>query len=248
MRGRRHFVIGDHHARPGQNNEDTRMIGCLIEYLLPDEIIDIGDFYDMPSCSHWDREGADFGQESIAADIEAGNASRAILNKHIRAAMKRNPRWKPNLTAITGNHEHRLDKLLGQAQFSRFRDCIPAFNLEGWDKVEFLKPKWIDGIGYIHYLPTGRMAKPASNARLMHRHSGRRSVVAGHSHEFDLYTETDSFGKQTGAVQVGCSFLHDEEYNPLSSRYWRGVTHLVDVKDGSFGVDQWSFGRIAETL
>ena len=224
------------------------MIAELIEYLLPDVIVDIGDFADMPSCSSWDADKAAFGQESIAADINAANVARAILNKHIAAGMKRNKRWTPELVSITGNHENRLNKLLSHAQYARFRDGIPAFDLEGWESVPFLQVKWIDGLGFIHYLPYGRMAKAASNARTMHRHSGRRSVVAGHSHEFDLYTETDSFGKQTGAVQVGCSFLHEEEYNPLSHRYWRGVTHLVDVKDGSFGVDQWSFDRIAETL
>jgi hypothetical protein len=246
--GRNHLFIGDHHRKPGLDNSDTVMIGELIEYLLPPVIWEMGDWYDMPSLSSWDVDKASFGQESLAADIEAGNAARAILNKHIAAAKRRNKRYDPLLIAIKGNHENRLNKLLSCAMYARFRDCIPAMDYTGWVEVPFLRTHWVDGIGAVHYLPYGRMGKPASSARNMHRWSGRRSVFAGHSHEADVYLEVDSFGKQTGAVQVGCSFTHPEDWNVMQHRFWRGVMQAVDVEDGSFGLDMWSFRRIQETL
>lgn len=244
---RKHLAIGDHHRRPGLDNADTVMLGELIEYALPDVIVDIGDFADMPSCSGWDTDAARFGLESVAADIESANVARAILNKHIGKARKRNPRWDPVCIAVAGNHENRLNRLLSQAQFARFRDCIPAFDYEGWNYYPFLKPVSVDGVTYIHYLPYGKRAAAADNARLMLRHA-RRSVVAGHSHMFDWHQEVDSFGGRMIALQVGCSFLHEEEYNPLSHRYWRGAVVLRDVKDGAFDVDAWSFARIASDL
>jgi len=244
---RKHLIIGDHHRKPGLDNADTVMLGELIEFVLPDVIVDIGDFADMPSCSSWDTDKASFVSESLAADITAANAGRAILNKHIAKARKRNPRWEPHCVAISGNHEVRLDRLLSHAMYARFRDCIPALDYTGWEFVPFLKPKTIDGVTFMHYLPYGKRAAVADNARLMLRHA-KRSIVAGHSHMFDWHQEVDSFGGRAIALQVGCSFLHSEDYNPLSHRYWRGVVVLRDVEAGAFDVDAWSFNRIASDL
>ena len=55
MSGKTHLVIPDSHAHPDYSNERYDWLAELILDIKPDVVIDIGDWFDMPSLCSYDR-------------------------------------------------------------------------------------------------------------------------------------------------------------------------------------------------
>ena len=104
--GKTHLVIPDSHAHPDFNNERYTWLGKLIHDTKPDVVVDIGDWFDMPSLCSYDRGTKSFEGRSYKRDIEAGVDAQDRMFHEVRKHKKKLPRFVRTL----GNHENRVNR------------------------------------------------------------------------------------------------------------------------------------------
>lgn len=251
-------VVPDAHVEPGQDNTTRfqalgRMVGALeAEKARLGEgrvtVIQLGDWLDMGSLSGYDRGTKAIEGKRYGADLAAGRASVEAFEHGLDGA-------KPRKIYLIGNHEDRISRYVSRnpelAEGDSAESAIGLHQLPqrkaGWKMVPFLEPVQIGGVLFSHYFPSGVKGRPiggASHAKSMCQilHT---SAVAGHSHLLDRHVETRPDGKRVMTLVSGCFFDHHHEWaGPANQMYWRGVTVLHDVADGSFDVEEWSMARL----
>ena len=139
--GRTHLVIGDAHCQADVPNQRFEWLGKFVAELKPDVVVDIGDWWDMPSLNTFDRPGSkSFEGRRYWLDIEAGVDAQErfqwALNKRNKELKQK---CKPRLVRTLGNHEYRIQRALEQTP--RFEGMIGLHDLMsaefGWEEVPF---------------------------------------------------------------------------------------------------------------
>ena len=74
-----HFVIPDTQCKPGGDFTHLRGAGMYIIDKKPDRIIHIGDHWDMPSFSSYDKGRKRAEGQRYSLDIQAGNEGMDVL-------------------------------------------------------------------------------------------------------------------------------------------------------------------------
>tara|TARA_R110000782_G_scaffold81312_2_gene160721 strand:+ start:1496 stop:2257 length:762 start_codon:yes stop_codon:yes gene_type:complete len=237
----KHMVIPDTQVKPGCPIDHLKWAGQYAAKKKPDVIVHIGDHWDMPSLSHYDKGSKSFEGRRYTKDIAAGIEGMEAFLAPIRAEQRRlkvnkHKQWNPRLVFTLGNHENRikravesdpkLDGLIG------FKD----FRLEemGWEVVPFLQPIKIDGVMYAHYFASGIMGRPVSSARalLTKKHM---SCVMGHVQDREVQFSHQGDGTEITGIFAGIFYQHEEDYlNPQTNMSWRGIWMFHEVEDGSF--------------
>lgn len=233
--GLRIMVIPDTQVKPGV---DTAHIAAAARYALkmqPDTIVMIGDWYDMPSLSSYDKKGGrNMEGRRYWQDIRAGNDAMDLFMGILRS----DPDYDPRLVFCIGNHEQRIERCIDQD--AQLEDLISMddFNLKehGWEVYPFLQPVEIGGVAFVHYVTSGVMGRSITSARagLTKRH---QSFVQGHVQTRDIAETTDVMGRRQIGLMSGIFYQHDEDYLSYQSRTgctWSGVWILHDVKQGQF--------------
>lgn len=95
------LVIADTQAKSEENLEYLLWVGHYIAEKKPDIIVHIGDHYDFPSLSSYDKGKSSSEGRRLYKDIEAGNTGFEYLNM----AMKDIPDYNPRKVFCLGNHE-----------------------------------------------------------------------------------------------------------------------------------------------
>ena len=72
MAGKRILVIGDTQCKPEEDLSYMSAIGKYIVDKRPDVVVHIGDHFDLPSLSSYDKGKKSFEGRRLKADIEAG--------------------------------------------------------------------------------------------------------------------------------------------------------------------------------
>ena len=238
----RHFVLPDVQQKPGCSTEHLSWAGQYCVDMKPDKIICIGDFWDMPSLSSFDRKGGRLAEgRRYNHDIDAGREAMDAFLAPIRAEQKRlkrnkDKRWKPEMVYTMGNHEYRIERAIDQDAMMEGLISMDDFGLEadGWDVVPFLEVQVLDGVCYSHYFTSGVMGRPVSSARLMLTKK-HMSCVMGHVQDRDIAFAQKADGTNMTGIFAGIYYQHDEEYlTAQTNGSWRGVWILNDVVDGSF--------------
>jgi hypothetical protein len=104
-----HLVIPDSHAVPGFSNRRYDWLGHLINDIKPDVVIDIGDWFDMPSLNSYDKSAKKaYEGRKYAKDVEVGVEAQDRLLTIIRRAKRKMPRF----VRCLGNHEYRIIKAI----------------------------------------------------------------------------------------------------------------------------------------
>lgn len=250
--GRTHLIIGDSHAEPGVPNHRYDWLGRMIVDLQPDVVVDIGDWWDMPSLNRFDKPGSkSFEGRLYWADIEAGIDAQERVQSQLREYNRgRRKRYAPELHRTLGNHEDRISRVLESEP--RWESMIGLHDLMseefGWTQHPFGHVTTIDGVAYCHYFPSGVMGRAiggmhaaASLLRLQHH-----SCIAGHSHTKDYAERTDATGRRIQAMTVGCYFGHELLWagQAVNRIYARGITILRNVRDGQFDFEWVGIDRI----
>src|SRR6056297_2298896 len=98
----RHMVIPDTQVKPGDSTEHLGWAGKYAVATKPDVIVHIGDHWDMPSLSSYDKGKKSFEGRRYTADIDAGNAAMDVFMAPILAEQERlrrnkKPIWNPRL-------------------------------------------------------------------------------------------------------------------------------------------------------
>lgn len=249
---KKHFVIPDTQIKPGVPLDHLDWIGRYIVDRKPDVIVMIGDWYDLPSLSSWDKGKAQFEGRRLHADIEAGNRAlerlEAPLEQYNAIRRERKERqYFPEKHVTWGNHEHRADRaaeasselqgLVGTHVFDDF------WRARGWNTHAFTEVVDIDGIWYSHLFLKELTGQPiGAMASTMLKEVGH-TFTMGHRQSYELATRYVGSQMQRALIAGAC-YLHDEEYkgppreNSVRSanHHWRGCVMKNDVCNGQYSL------------
>lgn len=232
-----HVVIPDTQAKYGVPTAHLDWIGKYVKEKFAGrpnvKVIHLGDHWDMPSLSSYDRKGGRLMEgRRYQTDIKYGNEAWTILASHLEG-------HDFDLHFLMGNHEERIPR--ASKEDAQLEGLITLddlqVNIDGvWNVHDFLVPVILDGVMYAHYFAnrmTGRpLAGQSMDARIKtigrsftmgHQQglwTGRREIVGGIAH--------------CGLVAGSC-YLHDEDYlGPQGNDHWRGIIVCYDVRRGDY--------------
>lgn len=236
-----HMVIPDTQVKPNVPIDHLRWAGQYAAEKKPDTIIHIGDHWDMPSLSSYDRGSKSFEGRRYMDDIAAGNEAMDIFMEPIKAEQQRlkdNKKkiWTPRLIFCLGNHENRIARAVEEDAKAEGLMTYDHFNLHrhGWEVIPFLEPIVVDGIAYCHYFTSGVMGRPVTNPRLM-LSKKFMSCTMGHVQDRDIGFARRADGKRLTGLFAGIFYQHDEEYlNSQTNGSWRGIWYKHEVDDGEY--------------
>lgn len=232
-----HLVIPDTQSKPGVPNDHLRWIGKYLVDRKPDVVIHLGDHWDMPSLSSWNSK-MDMEGLRYADDVRKGNDDLALITAPLFKYQKRNPDYQPRLVLLRGNHEDRIRRAIEDDP--RLAGTIGYHDLlsPGWETHDFLKPVFIDGIGYSHFWANPLTGRPYGGMMQTRLKTIGHSFTMGHVQTLDTGVRfihgPEGQIQQRGLVAGAC-YLHDEDYKGYQGNaHWRGVIvkHQVDGRGG----------------
>lgn len=212
------------------------------KYLIdkkPDVIVHIGDHWDMPSLSSYDKGKKSFEGRRYNADVEAGNHAMSVFLNPIKreiARVRRNKKkaWNPRLVYCTGNHEQRIQRAIENDAVLEGVIGYEDLYLDDWEVYDFLEPVVINGVAFAHYFTSGVMGRPVSSARALLTKK-MMSGVMGHVQDRDIAYGKRADGKLLTGLFAGIFYQHDEDYlGHQGNNSWRGIWLLNEVDDGGF--------------
>jgi hypothetical protein len=241
-RGLKILVIPDTQIKPGVPTEHLLWAGQYIVDKRPDVVVHLGDHWDMPSLSSYDKGTAKAEGKRVIADIEAGNEALELLVQPLRELQETQRRtkhtvYKPQLEFFYGNHEDRIDRAANSSAELQGFLSKKLLNAEqcGFRVHEFLEPLDIAGVKFAHYFYNPMTGKPwGGMASTMLKNIGF-SFVMGHRQGKEAYERHLSDGSVHRALIVGSFYQHDEDYKgPQANHHWRGVVMLHEAKHGNY--------------
>jgi len=233
------LAIPDAQIRPGTDMSFVTHIGKYIAHKKPDVVVNLGDWWDMPSLCSYDVGKKCFEGRRYKDDIAAGNLAMDMLlqpmkdvNKEL--ARKKEKQYRPRLVYCRGNHSARVKRAIDNDPKLDGTIGYQDFNLGDWEVHDFLEVVTIGGISFSHYFTTGLAGRPASTAQAQ-LNKTHQSCIAGHQQGLQIATGHHGDGRRITSVICGSSYPDDLDYlGPQSNRHWRGILQLHDVKDGEF--------------
>lgn len=241
MTGKTIAVIGDTQVKPDQDLSHLEHIGRYLADKRPDIIVQIGDWWDMPSLSSYDRGKASFEGRRVKEDIEAGHEGMRRMLEPIKKLQQSQRYFKkkvynPRMVMTWGNHDSRCDRAAQDNPELVGFIGTKELNAEqyGWEVHEFLKPVNIEGINFVHYLANPMSGRPYSGSAAGMLKTVGASFVMGHKQVLDIAIRTTLEGKNQIGIINGASYPHFEDYkgHQGGNGHFRGITMLYEAKDG----------------
>lgn len=237
------LIVPDAHARPGVSNRRFDWLGQYVAETRPDIIMQMGDWWDFPSLSSYDKGKACFEGRRFKADVEAGLEAHGVLDLRLRPLKRR---YSPRKVQLLGNHEERISRLVQATPELEGTISYECLRYKGWEQHGYLEAIDVEGFLFSHYFTSGVMGRPIggeSHARtlLLKQH---QSCVQGHSHLWDFKELTRADGTKMQAFVTGC-FIDPEQVEayagPAQKLWWSGLTLLKGAEGGHAG----SFERVS---
>ena len=233
------LVIPDMQVKPEQALEHIAALGNFIVTHKPDIIVNLGDMWDMPSLSSYDRSTKKAEGRRVDQDIAAGNAAMDVLLHDLRKLQSKQRAQKkkvytPRLVFLVGNHEERIMRHVNvNPELSGFLD-YSHLALADWEVCDFLVPINIEGILFAHYFYNPNSSRPYGGSIINRLNKVKESFVQGHEQTFIFDRQYTPSRTLTGIV-AGAFYMHDEEYKgPQGNTHWRGVIMLHDAHEGDY--------------
>lgn len=247
--GRSHLIIPDPHAQPGYNNDRADYLAQLIIDTKPDVVINMGDTWDMPSLSAYDKGKRSFQGRNYRHDIAAG----IEFNDRVWGPVKARKKKMPYRIFIEGNHEERINRAI---ESSPELDGAISFNdlqLEDYyDEIIRYQGQTpgiisVDGVLYAHYFISGVMGRAIGGEHPAYSLLTKEyeSCTQGHTHIFDYCERTTASGKKIAGMVSGVyQDYHSTWAGEANKLWWRGVILKEDVEDGFYDFRTISIERL----
>ena len=232
-------VIPDAQVKSDVSIKHLLWAGKYIADKKPDVIVNIGDFWDMPSLSHYDVGKKSFEGRRYKKDVESGNIAmdlflQPILKEINRLKRNKKKQWNPRFIFTLGNHEERIARAIEN-------DCIledtigyKDLNLSAWEVYDYLKPVVVEGVAFAHFFTSGVMGRPVASARAL-LNKRFMSCVMGHVQNRDIAYAERADGKRLTGLFAGIFYDHDEGYlGNQGNGAWKGIWMLNEVSEGGF--------------
>jgi hypothetical protein len=237
----KHLVIPDCQVKPNQSVKYLENIGRYIVEKLPEVIVCIGDFADMPSLSSYDTGKKSFEGRTYKADVRAVHKGMEALLGPLQKFQAKQRKlkkkvYKPRMILTLGNHEDRITRAVEYDRKLEDLISIEDLNYEqyGWEVYDFLDVVVVDGIAYSHYFASGVMGRPVTSAQAL-LNKKHMSCFAGHQQGRQIAYARKADGSEITAIIAGSCYEHNEDYlNIQGNQHWRGFYVLHEVNNGSF--------------
>lgn len=238
-----HLIIPDTQVKPGVPTDHLRWIGQYLVDRRPDVVVHLGDHWDMPSLSAWDRGKLQMEGRRYADDIAAGNEAMALITAPLRKlqvgqARRGTEMYDPRLVFLLGNHEYRIQRAVEENGHLEGALGYEDLALDGWEVYDFLKPVFIDGIGYSHYWANHMTGKPLGGMIQTRLKTVGHSFTQGHQQHLDTgmrFVHGPKGPRQQRGLVAGACYLHNEDYKGhQGNAHWRGVIVKHQVRDGEY--------------
>lgn len=258
-----HVVIPDTQAKPGVPTDHLRWIGqYIVDHFAGREhvkIIHLGDHYDMPSLSSYDKKGSkSMEQRRVLDDLNAGDDAldeldRPLIEYNGRQRETKHAQWLPEKYVLLGNHEDRISRAIendpqmdGVLSLDKLK-----FRENGWQVQPYLDPLFLDGIGYAHYWYNPMTGKPLGGMASTRLKTLGHSFTMGHQQTFDYalryVADETGFVRGQHALIAGACYLHDEDYKGYQGNaHWRGIVVKHQVSHGDYDIMKVSLDYLCQ--
>jgi hypothetical protein len=232
IRGISHYVIPDNQVKPGVPIDHLYWIGMYIaEKSRPgDLVINLGDFWDMPSLSSYDKGKKAMEGRRYIKDVAAGNKGMALLSEQFSKSDVRR-------ILLRGNHEDRIDRAVNSDASLDGLLSMDQLESPGWEVIPFNKPIDLNGISYVHYFYNPMTGKALGGSALTRLAKLGHSFTQGHQQILDYalrFPQTMGGRSQHGLIAGSC-YLHEEDYlGPQGNDSWMGIVVCHNVENGSY--------------
>jgi hypothetical protein len=260
-----HVVIPDTQTTPNTPTVHLEWIGQYITDKFVGRpkvtLIHVGDHWDFPSLSSYDKGKRQMEGRRYILDVEAGNKGFDKLcwsmEEYNRKHLKK--QWNPDKRFLLGNHEQRveracmdnaqLDGTIGYHQLNAGITPI-AENVKlqvphhGWRVHDFLEPVNLDGVFYSHYFLNPANGNPVAGMIETRIKTIGQSFTQGHMQGLRSGMLETFYGRKRGLVCGSC-YLHNEEYRgPQGTNEWRGIVVCYNVKNGDYDLKEVSLDSL----
>lgn len=251
-----HFIIPDTQVKPGVPLDHLSWIGrYLVEksYGRPEvSWIHLGDHYDFPSLSRWEKKGGvELEGKRYAHDLAAGNFGFDLLNDPLfRANYRKRSKWLPKRRVfLRGNHEWRADRAVADDAVLEGTISVDDVNVERtheWTMHDFLVPVTLEGVTYSHYFANPNSGRPYAGENVETRlKTIGYSFTMGHQQGLRVGMRDLTNGRRVRGLVAGSCYLHDEKYaGPQGNNVWRGMLVAYKVADGSYDLKEVSLDSL----
>jgi hypothetical protein len=236
------LLIPDTQVKPGVETDHLRALGEFIVEERPDAIVHIGDHWDMPSLSSYDRGTAKSEGRRVREDIEAGNRAMQLLLaplRNLQSSQRANRKrvYTPEMHFTVGNHEERITRYENHHPEVQGALGWNTLDFTGWTVHPFLQPIVLGGVEFCHYFYSPLSGKPYGGSAEYSLGKIKRSFVQGHEQGFKYHIEAVGDRRIHGLV-AGSFYTHDEEYKgPQANNHWRGFCVLHNVDNGEYDLE-----------
>ena len=224
------LLVGDVHARPGDNLDHLTWAGRMAADHKVDLVLFLGDVGEFASCNPSlkpiEREG-----QRILNDCQ-------VYTEALRRVVEEAPNG--SVEVLDGNHEnYLLEAVKNDPKWEGFS------YLDGETPGErFLQPVDIYGFSCRHYIPVDGNPKRAQNSET---YKFKRSCIVGHSHQAVFRRDHDEHNNPIFFINAGCwvsdefySLQQKHDYTYGSRCKWdRGLWLLDVVAPGQVGHYSW---------
>jgi len=251
------LIIPDTQVKEGVPLDHIAAAGNLIAKTQPETIIFIGDWWDMPSLSSYEKKGSKyFHGKSYQKDVKAGNDAMRLLWKatveynETRALFKKK-KYSPRIIFMFGNHENRILRAVHEDPTREgsmgYKDLLIPKTAETYGFLEILD---YEGILISHYLinPTSLIKSTVTGTIENKLKAVGKSFTMGHQQNLQYGVRVLPDGTVQHGLVVGAFYLHDEDYmSPQgNASHWRGLATLHNVEDGQFDIELTRIDKLVE--
>jgi hypothetical protein len=240
----RHLILPDPQVHKGvPTNHIQAAANYAVEHKI-ERIVALGDWWDNPSLSSYDDMKSAEGKR-VLVDVEAGNSAMQNFMDIVVRERKKSKTWLPSLDFLLGNHEQRMQRVVGVNPKLEGLLGYHLYNLGGWRVHDFLKVAVLDGVHYSHYFANPMTGKPYSgNAQQILNKLGY-SYTMGHRQVLEHSRKDLTNGKVIQGLIVGAFYQHDEGYKGYQgNNHFRGLCVKHDVRDGEYDLEIISIERL----
>lgn len=195
-------------------------------------VIHLGDHWDMPSLSSYDKGKKSYEGRRYKADVDAGNEGMEMLLSRVKRMKNR-----PRMVFLKGNHEDRITRLIESDPYLEGAVGFQDLNLDAWEVHDFLEPVEIDGVHYAHYWINPLTGRPISGSIDNMLRTIGFSFTQGHRQGLWAGRRELNNGKAQRGLVAGSYYQHHEKYlGPQGNFHWRGLLVCHEVHDGDYNL------------
>ena len=252
---KRHAFIPDTQITP---ESDVGHIAAAANYLAekePEEIVIIGDWWDMKSLSVYDKPGGK-GWESkdYSADLECGIESMQTFLGTIKRGSRRT--YRPRVHFCMGNHEERMARAAADPMNRRFSQFLSYDQLK-LDKMplpihvhDFQEILELDGILYSHYFvnPDSLMGNAIGGSVENKLRKIGQSFSMGHQQCHQSGSIFTATGRRRRGLVSGRFYSEYQGYlGPQKhNQSWSGIVLKNEVHNGDYDMLEVSENYLRE--